>query len=300
MRNALVMVATASLLRVCGQREPSVSVSVASAAPAMVPEHGGSVGASAGLVAEVSAQPDGKLVAYLRDAQGAPVTVHEVQLTVRRPDGQAVAVPVTYDETLHGYVGRPAGLPAGAWPVEVSVQTAPEAPMVHLVTAPVTVAAVASVPAPRHGGRVEVVGDHAVEVVAAPSGDVALYWMDLDGDPVPPAEVYAPTITVTVAGRPHTVPTRVDGDHLVAHVEAAPRASVAVALPLVVVRGRPFRRVMVAPAVVVAPPVGVVIGGHVPHGRDHGYWRNHGGVVVVPGGRWRGHGHGHGHGHDDD
>jgi hypothetical protein len=289
----------------------------------MVPEHGGALAVSAGMTTEVSPLPDGRLVAYVRDANRQPLQPAEIDVSVRRADGTLEPVAVAYDPQLQGFVGRPTGVVAGQYPVEVAVRAAPAAPPVQLVTPPVAIAAT-PVPVARYGGRVEVVGDNAVETVVARDGNVAMYWTDLQGNPVPPAEVQVPSMVVTVNGTPHQVVPRIENDHYVAHVPAAPVATVSVAAPGVVVRGVQYRRVYqpvtpvvavmpptvvvappvapaivvappVAPAVVVAPPVApavvvappspvVVVGeGHVPHGHAYGYWRNHGAVVGGPG-----------------
>src|SRR3954468_12707931 len=66
-RTAVLILASSSLLRVCGRDAappPQVGpMGAASASPAMMPEHGGAVAVSGGLVAEVNAMPDGRLVA---------------------------------------------------------------------------------------------------------------------------------------------------------------------------------------------------------------------------------------------
>jgi hypothetical protein len=299
-----LLVAGVSLLRVCGQEEPPrPQVSAASvAAPALQPEHGGRVAVSGGLVTEVAAEPNGTLVAYVRDPAGAPVEAHAVQLALRSPEGRSQPVAVTYDPARRAYVGRAAGVQPGEYAVEVSVQPTEAAPGVLSHPPRVPRPPPPRPPPPPHGGRVEVVGEYAVETVAARNGDVAVFWTNLDGEPVPPAEVALPSVTVTVDGRPHVVPTRVVDDHFVAHVDAAPGAAVLVAMPGVVVRGVRYSYVavpdvvvvaalpvvvvapaVVAPAVVVAPTPAVVVTPPVIYvGHGHGRGR----------GRGRGHGHG--------
>ncbi|MEI8258692.1 MAG: hypothetical protein WCJ30_23715 [Deltaproteobacteria bacterium] len=256
-RPMLLVTMGSLLLRVCGHAE-NQPVNMAAAPPvglAMAPEHGGALAVSAGLVTEVSTLPDGRIVAYVRDANRAPVQPDEVDVSVRRPDGTLQPIAVAYDPQMQGYVGRPTGLVAGSYPVEVSVRAAPTAPAVQLVTPSIALMPTA-IPAARYGGRVEVVGDQAVETVVARNGSVAMFWMDLNGNPIPASDVQVPTLTVTVNGAPHTVVPRVENDHFVAMVPAPPSATVSVATPGVVVRGVRFRRVYapVTPVIAVMPP----------------------------------------------
>lgn len=307
----LILGAAASMFRVCGRDPASSAPTIAAmgAPPAMIAEHGGALAVSAGLVTEVSPLPDGRIVAYVRDPNRQAVQPNEVDVSVRRPDGTLEPVAVAYDPQLQGYVGRPTGLPAGQYPIEVSVRAAPALPPVQLITPPVAVAAT-PIPPARYGGRVEIVGDNVVETVVARDGNIAMYWTDMNGNAIAPAEVQVPSMTVTVNGTPHAVVPRIEGDHYVGHIPAAPVATVSVAAPGVVVRGMRYRRVyapvtpvvavmpaavVVGPQVVVAPPVvvapaviappvvvagpGVVYGGHYDNGHHYGHW-GRGGVVV--------------------
>jgi hypothetical protein len=201
------------------------------------------------------------MVAYVRDPQRAPVVGASVQLQVRKPDGQLVPVPVTYDPTMQAYVGRPTGIVPGSYPVQVQVQPPGTAAPVQIETPPVTVSAVTPVPRARYGGQVQIVGDHAVEMVATPSGDMAMFWMNLDGTPIPANQVQVPNVTVTVNGRPHVVPARVESDRIVAHVPYAPHAPVSVSVPSVTVQGVPYTTVVApaTPVVAVLPPPQPVI-----------------------------------------
>lgn len=291
MRTVCLLTLGMSLLRVCGRDPPppTVSPSTPTTTTTMVPEHGGTIAVSAGLTAEVVSQPDGRLVVYVQNPQRDPVIAHDVQLWILMPDGQRQAVAVTYDPSLRAYVGRATELPPGNYPVEVQVHMTAGAPAMELITPPVRVTAV-QVPAPRHGGHVQLVGDYAVETVVARNGDVALFWMDLEGRPIPATEIEAPTVDVTVAGQVHTVPTRVVNDAMVAHVDVAPTtAAVSVAVPAVVVRGVRYRHVrwrrvaVVSALPVVSPAPAVVVQTPVPAA-----------VVVTPTLKLR-HGHGHGH-----
>lgn len=249
------LVATGTLLlRVCGHAE-NQPIRIAAVPPAVAPEHAGALAVSAGLESEVTQLPDGRIVAYVRDANRAAMQPGEVDVSIRRPDGTLSPLATAYDPQMRGYVGRPTGLVSGSYPVEVTVRATPTAPTVHLVT-PSMALTMSPVPAARYGGRVDVVGDQAVETVAARNGSVALFWMDLDGRPIPASDVQLAALTVTVDGTPHTVVPRVENDHFVAMVPAAPTATVSIAAPGVVVRGTRFQGVYAAatPVVAVMPP----------------------------------------------
>lgn len=100
--------------------------------------------------------------------------------------------------------------------------------------APAIVAAqvpVRTPPRARHGGTVQVVGDHAMETVAARSGGVAVFVMDLDGDPIPPSQVTLPSVNVVVAGQTRTVPVTISGGAFVGRTTVPAGASVAVTVP---------------------------------------------------------------------
>lgn len=153
-------------------------------------------------------------------------------------------------------------------------------------TAPTIAAAPRTPPAPRHGGTVQVVGDHAVETVAARTGGVVLFFMTLDGEPIPANRVTLRSVNVVVAGQRRTVPVVVSGGAFVARTAVPDGASVAVSVPHVVVEGHTYDEIevpvvivvaalpgfVVVPAIV-APPV-VFIGKH----RKHRGWGR--------GGRW--------------
>jgi hypothetical protein len=330
---AILLLAATASLRVCGEspRPPAVN-----GAPSA--EHGGSVATTGALTTEVSAEPNGVIVAYVKDSQQQPVQAHSVTVNVRRPDEDPVAVPMIYDERRHAYVGQVSGVAAGAYPVEVSVRPTATAQPVEMVSPPVQVTvaatpvpglptgtvAVAAPQAPRHGGRVQVVGEYTVETVAARGGDVALYFSDREGRPVPPAEVRVPTIQVQVEGRAVPVAPRLEGGVWVAHTRTPLTADVVVEVPEVEIRGHRHQDVIVpgvvvvaalpsavvvaprpvqagvvvqtgvvveptivAPSIVIAPalPGVVVVGGH--HGDDDDHYHH---------GRGRGHGRGHGRG----
>lgn len=313
MKTISLALLTAAALRVCGEspRQPTVSSEPRTEA---VGEHGGTVAAGAAISAEVAPQADGRIVAYVRDAQGQPLQAHSVTVSIRRPDEDPVPVAMTYDEREHRYVGRVAGISAGTYPVEVSVKATESAPAVEVVAPPIAVTATTAVPAPQHGGRVQVVGEYAVETVAARGGDVAFYFYDHDGRPVPPAEVRVPTVNVQIEGRAVPVQPRLEGEVWVAHAGVALPPDVVVAVPDVEIRGHRHRGVVVshvavvpvlpsavvvargrgavvatpvvgvqaeivAPSVVIAPVVpGVVIVGddHHDHGHHRGWHRGRG------------------------
>jgi hypothetical protein len=259
---SLILVASAAL-RVCGETPRQPSISSAPRSEQVVPsagEHGGSVAATGAISTEITAEPDGRLVAYVRDPQGQPVQAHAMSVSIRRPDEDPVPVAMTYDAPNHRYVGRVAGVPAGSYPIEVSVQPTASAPAVEVVAPPVQISAVASVPTARHGGRVQLVGDYAVETVAARGGDVAMYFYDREGQPVPPAEVRVPTVNVQVEGRVVPVQPRLEGEVWVARVGVPLTQEVVVAVPDVEIRGHRHVGVVV-PAVAVVPvlPSAVVV-----------------------------------------
>jgi hypothetical protein len=255
---ALSLVALAAL-RVCGEspRPPTVSSEPRVAAPG---EHGGSVAAGAAISAEVTSQPDGRIVAYVRDPRGEPLQAHSVSVSIRRPDEDPLPVAMTYDESEHRYVGRVAGIPVGTYPVEVSVQPSATAPAIEVVAPPIAVAATAPLPAAQRGGRVQLVGDYAVETVAARGGDVAFYFYDREGRAVPPAEVTVPTVNVRVEGRVVPVQPRLEGEVWVAHAGVPLPPDVVVMVPDVEIRGHRHRGVVVSNVVVVPTiPTAVVV-----------------------------------------
>jgi hypothetical protein len=329
MKPNILLLVGASLFRVCGERTPpSPTVAATTTAPALQPEHGGVVAISAGLSTEVAMLPDGRLAAYLRDAQQRPLTAHQVALQVQRSDGQSVPVAMTYDPALRAYVGRPTGFAPGNYPVELSVQLRPDAPVVELDTPAVNMTALGgapsgptlaaapgipvdpgdpgdpgdpamqaahAAPAPamgplpraRHGGRVQRVGNYAVELVSRPQSGVQMYFMDQSGRPVPPSMVNLPSVTVNSGDEPETVVPRIEGDHFVAPATVAAGGNVAVVLPSVVIGGVAYAGVEFepVPVLVVAAPIIAAPVVTAPFVVFHGHGRGHG------------HGHGHGRGH---
>jgi hypothetical protein len=125
--------------------------------------------------------------------------------------------------------------------------------------APVAASASGRVPAPRHGGRVQIVGDYAVETVAAQSGGVAMFWMDLDGRPISPSQMSLSSVRVDVNGTERDVPVHVVNGAYVARVAVPASAVVAVTVPHVVIYGVPFEAVVVPAVVVVAALPGIIV-----------------------------------------
>jgi hypothetical protein len=217
--------------------DDAIAVVSADASRGVLPEHGGVMALAANLRAEVVSQPDGRVLTYVTTPQGAPMQPSTVRVALRKPDGQVQAMPVTYDPTLRAYVGRAAGVPPGPYPVQVSVQPTATAAPVQMLTAPVTFASTVQPPAPRHGGQVTVVGDRAVEVAVARSGDVAAFWTDLNGAPIAPGQIEAPSLVMKVGGQDHPVALHPSGEALVGHFELGAHAQVDVGLPSVSIGG---------------------------------------------------------------
>ncbi|MDO9022240.1 MAG: hypothetical protein Q8S73_23605 [Deltaproteobacteria bacterium] len=242
MRSIVLLCSGLLALSSCRNRtgdDAAVTAAAADAGHGALAEHGGMLAFAANLRAEVLAQPDGRVMAYLTSPQGVPVQAESVKVGLRKPDGQVQSVPVSYDPVTRAYVGRAAGVPPGAYPVQVEVQQAPTAPPVMMLTAPVTLAQTVQPPAPQHGGQVMVLGDKAVEVVVARSGDVATFWTTLAGAPIDPGQVVAPTLVVKVDDRPQTVMLRPSGGALIGHVDVdvGTRAALDISLPTVSLGG---------------------------------------------------------------
>jgi hypothetical protein len=242
MRSIVLLCSGLLALSSCRNRtgdDAAVTAAAADAGHGAFAEHGGMLAFAADLRTEVLAQPDGRVMAYLTSPQGVPVQAESVKVGLRKPDGQMQSVPVSYDPVTRAYVGRAAGVPPGAYPVQVEVQRTPTAPPVVMLTAPVTLAQTVQPPAPQHGGQVMVLGDKAVEVVVARSGDVATFWTTLAGAPIDPGQVVAPTLVVKVDDRPQTVMLRPSGGALIGHVDVdvGTRAALDISLPTVSLGG---------------------------------------------------------------
>lgn len=315
MRITIGLWVAASLLRVCRHEEAPVASDVAVTST----PHGGVLTRVGALRTELVAQPEGRLLAYVTDARDTPVRARRVTAAVRRPDGSSVPVAMRLDPAMNAYVGRVAGMPEGAYPIELTVTPVGQAAPVQFVSSPVRVTPVA-LPIAHHGGRVQLVGDRAVEVVVGNSGALALFWMNLDGAPIPATEVTVPSARVRVGNAVRVVPLHAQGAYLVGQVALGAPAEIAVELPsveiagavyagvavealspvavipgVVVVAPAPSPAVVVAPIYVEQPAIVLVPGGHVPHGRAHGWWSNRGVIVGAPHGGHEGRG-GFGHG----
>lgn len=254
--SSLVLLALPACQRRAADAVPAV-VS-ADAARGALAEHGGVLALSANLRAEVLARPDGHVLTYVTTPQGAPMQPSSVRVGMRRPDGRVQSVPVTYDPAAHAYVGRAAGVPPGQYPVEVSVQPSPTAAPVQMLTAPVAFASTVQPPAPRHGGQVTVVGDRAVEVAIARSGDVATFWTTLEGEPIAPAQIEAPSLVVKVGGHDRAVALRPSGVALVGHFDVGAHTRFEVGLPSVSIGGAVYLGAEAPSVVVVSTIPGVV------------------------------------------
>jgi hypothetical protein len=133
--------------------------------------------------------------------------------------------------------------------------TPANAPIVAVAPQPMLGAA----PAPTHGGRVQVVGNYAVETVAARTGGVALFWTDLQGNPIAPDQITLPRVRVNVNDHVSDVPVHVVNGAFVANVAVPAMAPVAVTVPHVVVVGVPYEAVEIPSVVVVAAVPGIII-----------------------------------------
>ena len=278
---------------------------------AMMPEHGGVVATSGGMMSEVVAQADGKLMVYVRGPQGA-VREADVKVNIRNADGSTKPVVVAWDGQTNAYVGYVWGVAPGAKTVEVGIPGARADSPTLTVSAQVNVTGVAHPPAPHYGGSVEIIGQYAVEIVPSRSGDIAFFVMDLEGNLVPDASIELPRVVVSAGGtattgtagsvavaagagaaaagangnvavavlamQPVVVPVQRQGDHFVAHIEgglAVSLPSVSVGIDLSV-GGRAYTKATVPTAIVlpVMPPA-IVVAAHAPALPS-------GAVVVVP------------------
>jgi hypothetical protein len=140
MKLTAVMVFVAMGLRVCGQSPRQPTVTEAPRTEQVPTGATTGVAVSAALTTNVSAQPDGTLIAEVRDPAGEPVRAHAITVEIRRPDEDPVPVVMTYDEPQHRYVGHIAGVSAGSYPVQVTVQATPTAQPVEIVSPAITVA----------------------------------------------------------------------------------------------------------------------------------------------------------------
>lgn len=203
--------------------------------------HGGAMASAGGLTTEVVVGAQGLVTAYVQNAQQQPVAGATVKVNVQKSDGTAKPVAMAWDAATQAYVGRVSGVEPGAHQVTVSVDmnaqasaqgsaqgTAPAVPTaqgsgsgaIEVVVPAVNVSSVATAPAPKHGGRVEIVGDYSVEVVGTHEGQVNLWVSDLQGNAVPPETVQIPTFQVKLTGgdQYQTVQPQKVGDHFVAQV----------------------------------------------------------------------------------
>lgn len=189
MKLMAVMAFVAMGLRVCGpspRQQPTITEAPHTEQVSSATTTG--VAVSAALTTHVSAQPDGTLIADVRDPAGEPVRVHAITVEIRRPDEDPLPVAMTYDESQHRYVGHITGVQAGSYPVQVTVQTTPTAQPVEIVSPAITVVTptVAAI-AP----ATEV----APSTVAAPSTTVVAPRVEVEA---PSVEVVAPSARVTV------------------------------------------------------------------------------------------------------
>ena len=187
---ALSFVALA--LRVCGEspRSPAVNAPPQTEQVPVAAQAG--VGVSAALTTNVTAQPDGTLIAEVRDPAGQPVHPHAITVEIRRPDEDPVPVVMVYDEPQHHYVGRITGITPGAYPVQVTVVATPAAQPVEIVAPPVTIVAVASPTLEVAPPTVAVQAPTAV--VTAPTTVVAAPTVTVQQ---PTVAVVAPSVVVT-------------------------------------------------------------------------------------------------------
>jgi hypothetical protein len=139
MKLTAVMVFVAMGLRVCEQSPRQPTVTEAPRTEQVPTGATTGVAVSAALTTNISAQPDGTLIAEVRDPAGEPVRAHAITVEIRRPDEDPVPVVMTYDEPQHRYVGHIAGVNAGSYPVQVTVQATPTSQPVEIVSPAITV-----------------------------------------------------------------------------------------------------------------------------------------------------------------
>jgi len=122
-----------------------------------------------------------------------------------------------------------------------------------------TIEATAAVAQPQHGGTVVVVQDHAVEVVAQPSGEIAAYVVNIEGHaPPPPSTVVMVNIHANDGvARPVALTWNAELGFYAGRLEAVTPAPGPVEVTLVVEGRRRWGRVATY-AVYVEPPVAEV------------------------------------------
>jgi len=176
------MVFVAMGLRVCGQSPRQPTVTEAPRTEQIPTGATTGVAVSAALTTNVSAQPDGTLIAEVRDPAGEPVRAHAITVEIRRPDEDPVPVVMTYDEPQHRYVGHIAGVSAGSYPVQITVQATPTAQPVEIVSPAITVVT-------------PTVAAVAPTTVVAPTTTVVAPRVEVER---PAVAVVAPTVQVAV------------------------------------------------------------------------------------------------------
>jgi hypothetical protein len=102
-------------------------------------------------------------------------------------------------------------------------------------------------------------GNYAVETVAARTGGVAMFFTDLNGQPIPTNQVDLSRVRVDVNGHASDVPVHVVNGAFVASVAIPAMAPVAVTVPHVVIAGAAYDVVEIPTVVVVAALPGIIV-----------------------------------------
>jgi hypothetical protein len=275
-----LLAALAFGLAACEQTPPG-AISAAVGLKVGAGPHQGVIQESRGTRVEVVPMGDGTIRAYLFDDTSAPVKAQgEVKATITAPSYEPAEVVFAPAAEGAYYVGKLPG-PAPKAPADMTLFFpqgveleyrgvplvaeaqifAPGVSAGAVVVAPAPAApAVAVVPAdfvPPHKGTVSRVGDNLVEVVIAPKGDVQAYVYELDGAPVPIAEVEIPVIEIAYAGKPYKVklapaPGQV---YLTGHIDAKVSIPAKAKVDVVVVEPVRIHGVVYTPDVVIFTPL---------------------------------------------
>ena len=289
----------------CNSAEPSSVVTAVGIEIGSGP-HKGIVQEQQGVKVEVVPMPDGTVRAYLADSSGTPQkATGEVKMSISADafsPTEVAMVPAEDGAYLVGSLPGPAPTaPANvslAFPAGVNFQyqavpfAAVVAPSVTVAT-PVVAGIPASFVAP-HQGTVTRVGDHLVEVVIMPKGEVQTYAYTLDAQPIPVAEISVPEIEIQYKKKPYKVKLKAHASepylvgYIDAKVEIPVNAEVIIACPKPVkIKGiiyEPsvivFTPLIIATPIIVVSPVVVTPffpGVYIEVGHGHSHRSKHGG-----------------------
>lgn len=218
------IIAAVSLLIAACQETPSTAVAAASVGLAIGSgTHAGVIQEARGTRVEVVPFSDGSIRAYITDASGQPIqATATVTANITAPDFSPTEVALVPAENGAFLVGKLSG-PAPKTPAQIDL-VFPEGVKLSYASVPLVAEAIVTAPAlavvtpeapavtivpadfvPPHKGTVTRVGDNIVEVVIAPKGEVQAYVYELDGDPIPPAEVTIPAVDIVYESKPYNV-----------------------------------------------------------------------------------------------